>query len=277
MYRQAMSRRGSEGGAVPNVTADDRGLVMHKLAVDRIRPAYEQVADQLRALIISGSLTPGDRLPVEAEMAGIFGVSRSTVREALRVLGSQGLTYAARGATGGTFVSATDPRTVRGYLETSIGLLSGNDGITAAELLEARSLLEVPAARLAAARRSDADLDQLREIAAREKSETERGLRFEFGHHFHEAILEAAENRLLTVLTSPLFNVIRTRFLGTQQSADFRQQVDADHDEILGCLEASDGEGAARAMQSHLARLREGYERADAMRRASDVINPAAP
>jgi GntR family transcriptional repressor for pyruvate dehydrogenase complex len=262
---------------VLNGTAADRGLVRAKLSVDRIRPAYEQVAEQLRSLIISGSLTPGDRLPVEAEMAGIFGISRSTVREALRVLGSQGLTYAVRGATGGTFVSATDPRTVSGYLETSIGLLSGNDGITAAELLEARAVLEVPAARLAADRRSAADLEQLREIAAREKSESERGLRFEFGHRFHEVILEAAENRLLTVLTSPLFNVISTRFLGTQQSAAFRDAVDADHDEILGHLEASDGEGAARAMQAHLARLREGYEKADLLRRSADPAVTTGP
>lgn len=239
-----------------------------KLSVDRIRPAYEQVAEQLRSLIISGSLTPGDRLPVEAELSTIFGVSRSTVREALRVLGSQGLTYAVRGATGGTFVAVTDPQAVSGYLETSIGLLTGNDGITAGELLEARALLEVPAARLAADRRSEADVEQLRSIAEREKSETERGLRFEYGQHFHGVILEAANNRLLTVLTSPLFTVIRTRFLGPQTAA-FRRQVDQDHDEILGFITGSDGDGAAQAMQAHLARLREGYENADVSRIAT--------
>ncbi len=252
-------------------TAGVASLASGKLAVERIRPAYEQVAEQVRSLIISGALAPGDRLPVEGEMSSIFGVSRSTVREALRVLGSQGLTYAVRGAVGGTFVALTDPQTVSGYLETSIGLLSGNDGITAAELLEARAVLEIPAARLAAARRSEEYLEQLRAIAAREKSETERGVRFEYGQHFHGVILEAADNRLLSVLTSPLFTVIRTRFLGAWQSPAFRRQVDRDHDEILGYIADSDGEGAAQAMQEHLARLREGYESADALRRAGSA------
>ncbi len=248
--------------------------VKNTLAVNRIRPAYEQVADQLRSLIINGSLVPGDRIPVEAELSTIFGVSRSTVREALRVLGSQGLTYALRGATGGTFVAVTDPATVSGYLETSIGLLTGNDGITAAELLEARAVLEVPAAQLAAARRTDDDLAQLRSIAEREKSETERGVRFEYGQHFHGVILGAANNRLLTVLTSPLFTVIRTRFLGGQQTAAFRRQVDNDHDEILGFIADSDGVRAAQAMQEHLARLRKGYERADVLRGKSGSAAP---
>ncbi len=91
------------------------------LTVRRIRPAYEQVADQLRELVLSGKLGPGDRLPVEGSLSAEFGVSRSTVREAIRLLSSQSLVHTTRGPTGGTFVSEADPESIRQYLYTSIG------------------------------------------------------------------------------------------------------------------------------------------------------------
>lgn len=168
-----------------------------RIAVSRIRPAYQQVADQLRELILSGSLSAGDRLPVEAELSTVFGVSRSTVREALRLLGSQGLTHTVRGATGGTFVAETDARSISDYLETSLVLLSGSHGVSADELLEARHLLEVPAARLAALRRSPQDVEAMRAAIAEERAETDRGRRFEHHQQFHAALLHAAGNRLL--------------------------------------------------------------------------------
>jgi GntR family transcriptional repressor for pyruvate dehydrogenase complex len=145
------------------IRAADRERSRQALSVKRIRPAYEQVAEQLRELILNGTLSPGDQLPVEAELSAVFGVSRSTVREALRMLSSQSLIYTARGVTGGTFVAETSPDAISDFLETSIGLLSGSHEITADELLEARDLLEVPAARLAALRRTDEHLEAMRQ------------------------------------------------------------------------------------------------------------------
>src|SRR5919206_988469 len=74
-------------------------------AVQRVRKAYEQVADQLRELITSGELAPGQRLPSEAALAVQFGVSRATIREALRVLLTQNLIRTTKGAHGGSFVN----------------------------------------------------------------------------------------------------------------------------------------------------------------------------
>ena len=73
--------------------------------VRRVRKAYEQVADQLRELIMTGELAPGERLPNEALLAREFGVSRATVREALRVLAAQNLLRTAKGAGGGSYVT----------------------------------------------------------------------------------------------------------------------------------------------------------------------------
>src|SRR5580692_10661470 len=75
------------------------------LGVSRIRPAYEQVADQLRELIVGGTLKQGERLPATPELASMFGVGRSTVREALRQLSSQNLINAVRGSKGGSYSS----------------------------------------------------------------------------------------------------------------------------------------------------------------------------
>jgi len=74
------------------------------MKVERIRKAYEQVADQLMTMINSGELKPGDRLPSEAELAADFGVSRTTVREALRILATRNLIHTRKGMAGGHFI-----------------------------------------------------------------------------------------------------------------------------------------------------------------------------
>ena len=145
------------------------------LRVNRVQPAYQQVADQLRDRILDGSLSTGDRLPTEVELSEIFGVSRSTVREALRLLASRGLIRTTRGTTGGTFVARVEFGQVSDYLEVSLGLMSGAADITIAHLLEAREAFEVPAAGLAALRHEERHIAELRESVEREKVSRTRG------------------------------------------------------------------------------------------------------
>lgn len=228
------------------------------LSVKRIRPAYEQVAEQLRELVLSGSVAPGDRLPVEGDLSAEFGVSRSTIREAIRLLSSQSMVHTVRGPAGGTFVSAPDPDSLRDYLETSIGLLSGSEGISAADLLEVRDVLEVPAARLAAERRTEEHLEAMRLSIERESEQRDRGERFEQNQQFHAQVLRAAGNPLLTVVTDPVYRVIQTRFLKDEERP-FYARVTHEHDEILDCIARGDGDGAAAAMARHLDQLRDVY------------------
>lgn len=231
-----------------------------EIPVSRIKPAYEQVADQLRDLIVSGRLAPGDRLPVEARLSATFGVSRSTVREALRSLTAQNLVYTSRGVTGGTFVAATTPSMLSSYLETGLSLLSGMDAITVGELLEARELFEVPAARFAAERRTKEHVDEMRAAIERESRAVGRGARFKCNTQFHTLVLSAAANKLVEVMTVPIFGVIRSRFLRDDVPTRFWSRVDDDHLAILGRIEAGDGDGASAAMRTHLIRLRETYQ-----------------
>src|SRR5918998_2706221 len=129
--------------------------------VHRVRKAYEQVADQLRELILSGTITPGQRLPNEAALSVQFGVSRATVREALRVLATQNLIRTTKGATGGSFVILPTADHISDFLSSNISLLSQTETVTLDEFLELRELLEVPAAQLAARRNSTEIMERL--------------------------------------------------------------------------------------------------------------------
>ncbi|MCD9198699.1 FadR/GntR family transcriptional regulator [Aeromicrobium wangtongii] len=229
------------------------------LAVSRVLPAYQQVADQLLDLILSGSLSSGDRLPSEAELSGVFGVSRSTVREALRVLASRDLIHTLRGTTGGTFVSRVQFEQISEYLETSLGLLTGSSDVSVAEMLEAREVLEVPAARLAASRRDEAHLAALQEAIDRENVSQGRGIKFREHRNFHALVVEAAGNGLLGVMTGPVFQVLQAQFVSPDVTTDYWAQIDCDHRDILRCIESGDGDGAASAMKAHLVRLRTAY------------------
>ena len=117
-------------------------------------PAYQLLADELREEITSGRLQPGERLPPEPELCVRTGVSRSTVREALRLLASQHLIVTTRGVTGGSFVSHPDAEQLSEALSTGLTLLTHSAGLGMADLLELRRALEIPAAGLAAARRT---------------------------------------------------------------------------------------------------------------------------
>ncbi len=232
------------------------------LPVSPVLPAYEQVAKQLQELIIKGTLAVGERLPAEGEMAAQFGVSRSTIREALRGLSSQRLVHTKRGVSGGTFVSEPSAAQVHSYLETTIGLLSGADVVSVDEILEARHLFEEPAARLAASRRSEDDLNRLRAtLAPPEGIDPTQG--FEGHRGFHFAILQASGNQLLDVIARPVFSVLETRFVRDRASSGFWDAVDGDHQDIFDAIAAGDSEAAGRLMRAHLERLGPMYERFD--------------
>lgn len=128
----------------------------------RVRKSYEQVADQLRELIVSGRLAQGERLPTEMLLSAEVGVSRATVREALRLLAAQGLIRTAKGAGGGSYVTMPTVAHISDSLCSNFALLTDARDLTLEELIEARELLEVPAARFAARRRAPEDVERLR-------------------------------------------------------------------------------------------------------------------
>ena len=119
--------------------------------------AFEDIAAQIRGLIASGRLKPGDRLPAERKLSEQFNVSRNTTREALRALELSGLVELRKGATGGAFVLAGSPDVIVNGLLNLYHL----GGITPAQLTEARIWLSEVVVRVACERATDEDLAAL--------------------------------------------------------------------------------------------------------------------
>lgn len=229
------------------------------LNVARILPAYMQVAEQLKEKIHSGELEAGTRLPVENDLAASFGVSRSTTREALRVLASQNLIVTSRGVGGGSWVAHPSTDQVADYLTATFGLLLGSDELDADNLLEARRLLEAPGARLAALRRTDEHLDSL-QASLHQAESLDTGESFEPNRCFHLTILEAAHNPLLGVMARPIFTVLNNRFTRKAASPEFWAQVHEEHLHIHQAILDGDGDEAELAMIKHLDQLSGVYE-----------------
>src|SRR5579875_2590613 len=112
--------------------------VRGRVQVRPVRKAYEQVAVQVRELILSGELPQAHRLPNEAALAAQFGVSRPTIREALRELSALSLIRTTKGASGGSFVTVPTPDHISEFLSANIGLLSQAEHVGLDEFLEAR-------------------------------------------------------------------------------------------------------------------------------------------
>jgi DNA-binding FadR family transcriptional regulator len=275
VYRQTMSakRKGETEDAAPRRSGRapvDLGARLQEasttpttaalLSVHRVRKAYEQVADQLRALIVNGHLGVGDRLPNETMLAKEFGVSRATVREALRTLSAQRLILTAKGAGGGTYVSQPGFDAISDFLQANINLLTEMHHITLHELLEAREHLEVFAARLAAERRTDDDLARLHASVPSAEAQIDIHERFGFNFNFHSIVVETSGNSLLYIAALPVFSVLQTSLARTELSERWHEDVSHQHADIAEAIDAGDGDAAATLMGEHLAFIRPSYE-----------------
>ena len=228
--------------------------------VQPVRSAYRQVADQLRALIVTGQIRPGERLPSELKLASLFGVSRGTVREALRELSAESLVETSRGTTGGSFVTQPDPESVSEFLESRFGHMSGLDMVSLPDMLQVRDMLEIPIARLAAENRTEQHLDMLRaSIRIRTTAEYRRTLTDDGPPHFHTTLLHAAGNPLLSIMTPPVFRVLQLRHL-RDDPPDFWRLVSDEHEAIAVAVADRDAGAAEAMMRKHLQSLRSAYE-----------------
>src|SRR5919202_5955391 len=133
--------------------------------------ASSAIVDQMRNAILGGRLKQGERLPPERELASQFGVSRVTVRDALRALEATGLVEIRVGARGGAFVSAP----TGSYVRQAMSDLMVMSVVSPEDVVEARLVVELGTVTLACARATDDDLERLRELADRSQAELKRG------------------------------------------------------------------------------------------------------
>ena len=175
-----------------------------------------QIAEAIRETIVSGQLIVDARLPSESELAEQFGVSRPTVREALKRLAAQNLIRTQRGATGGAFVNRLSYEQAHAQQITTSTLLLSMNAIDFETACEARFALERACAPLAAERRSDAQLATMRaEIARQSNPATSDEAFCASDVAFHRALVDAAQNPVLSYhlagaveAMQPLMNMI---------------------------------------------------------------------
>jgi GntR family transcriptional repressor for pyruvate dehydrogenase complex len=227
-----------------------------------VTKAYEAVAGRLREQILDGALPRGARLPNETVLAGEFGVSRATVREALRLLSAQDLIRTAKGAGGGSYVKQPSVDHISEALRSGIDLLAAAEDVSLEELLEARELLEVPAARLAAQRRSGDDVERLREAIPAEPLRLGTSEQFVYNRDFHSVVIDASRNTLLAIAAQPVFSVLQTHLARSRLGAAFHRAVNDHHVAIAAAIEAGSSRTAEREMHAHLEFLRPFYETA---------------
>jgi DNA-binding GntR family transcriptional regulator len=198
----------------------------------RVRSVVGLAYDEIRSLIVSGALAPGSRLG-QAELADRLGISRGSVREALRRLAGDGLVLF---------------EVNRGFFVAEAGL----DDVR--HRLEARLLLEPGIARLAAERRSDADLDAMRETIAAEVAATSSDEVHDASRAFHFAVAAATGNREFTRLLDGLWIAdVGRQLLAQRRQADEWQDHDVEeHRAIVDALAAGDGERASQLMRAHV-------------------------
>jgi GntR family transcriptional repressor for pyruvate dehydrogenase complex len=221
----------------------------HGDALDPLRRTslHERVAARVLSHIVQNDLAEGDRIPSERELARRLAVSRSSVRQAIAGLVSAGVLSPRHG--GGTFVAQLD-------LESAPLASVARRRTLLPSVHEARRILEVPAAALAAERRDDADLDAIERAIALMASEVAMG---EVGARgdaaFHAAVTAAAHNPALRELMERIEDdVAETRSESLSQVGRPPRSLD-DHRRIADAIAAGDPEAAAEAMRRHLDRV----------------------
>ncbi len=235
-----LRRDGSQGNFVEAVSQK----AFHAIRKTRVS---KEIVDQVRDLISSGRLGPGDRLPSERELAQTFRVGRSTVREAIRSMESLGLIEVRPGE--GTFLAGAsvkqgrDPLTANLYRTWSTQL----------KLFEVRAVLEPGLARLAARRASAEQTDRMRDALKGQEARVEHGEAYvkEDGA-FHLLIAEASGNEILLRIVDELMGLLEETRHSSWKRGDRPNRSLKQHWAILQAIEERNPTMAERRMREHI-------------------------
>ena len=219
------------------------------------RGASDQVALEIQHHIQRQRLRPGDFLGREGDLAEEFEVSRPTLREALKVLTTGNLVQASKGPGGGIFVAGTADEGISRSLSDAIAVMLDTGSVSLEELLDARLMLEVPIAGLAASRADFAAIAALREAV--EAHAGADGERRATDARVHRAIAEAAQNRMVIALTDWVLEVLQPSLHELIGPALVHDAVVDQHRALLAAIARGDPNRAERAMKDHLLYLRD--------------------
>jgi DNA-binding FadR family transcriptional regulator len=223
----------------------------------RIEPAYRKVAAALMERILDRTLREGERLPSETELARQFGVNRSTVREAVRELESNGLVARRRGSK---LLVVTRPEA--GHVADGVSRALVLHDVTYLDVWEALTILEPPIAETAARKRSDADLERIMGAAGNFATDNADAARAAFhAAEFFRIVGAATHNRILMIAQEPLLQLLDAslqRMLDKVPQS--RARITAAERRICDAIRDQDADTARSWMTRHIRDFRKGYE-----------------
>jgi len=226
-------------------------LATSPLSLDVQLARRESVSSELTRklvdhLVRDGHLKPGDRLPSERQLADTLGIGRSAVREALKSLAFLGLIEVRQGA--GSYVKEPGSELLPQIIEW--GLLLGERKVL--DLVEARSLIEVAIAPMAALRRDESDLETI-EAHLSTMSNARNTAEFVEGDiAFHLALADAAGNSVFSDILSSVQGLLRVWVTRVIEAADSNEPFHQEHFAVFGAVAAQDANAARTAMQLHM-------------------------
>ncbi|MDJ0385357.1 FadR/GntR family transcriptional regulator [Streptomyces sp. G-G2] len=209
----------------------------------------DQAIEKIKEMIVGGALQPGSRLPAEAELADQLGLSRSSLREAVRALTAMRILVTKQGD--GTYVSGLEPHLL---LESMAFAADVSHGHSTRQLLEVRRMLEPQAVALAAGRLTDRQLADLRSILDRCTGAITIEEFIKLDIEFHRTIADSVGNPVLSTMLGILStHTQRLRIVRGTSHATSREQTHREHEAIWRALFARDAQLASGATAVHVA------------------------
>ena len=222
----------------------------------RTHKISDQIIEQIRNAILSGRFKPGNKVASEKELMSEFGVSKATLREALRVLEGMGLVEIRKGIAGGVFIAEVDMKTT---INGIINFLHFKT-VSVKDITMIRYLLEPPVAQIAASRIQPDDIMKLESLIIENPAVPHTIVSREIG--FHRYLARMTENPILILVMDFIDNILNDIKFQLDPGAEFYHKVAKAHQAILECLRQKDGVGARKEIVndllevgSHLARL----------------------
>ena len=227
-----------------------------------VKKTHEIVSDELRQRIVSGELVEGQRLPPEDELTAQFGVARTTLREALRVLESQGLIAIRRGRGGGPVVTHPSLEPIAMALAVTLQL----NGTTFGDLDAARQMIEPQIAGQLAKHHDDSDLAALEAAIELASQAAERNDRTAFGlaaADVHETLVERSGNDTLAMLTKLLQNMVRAYYLSNMDNVDqaLMRRAVRGYRKLVGLIRGGEADAAIAHWHATMTYTISGHDR----------------
>lgn len=225
----------------------------------------QQIVEEITRSIREGKYLPGQQLPTESALCEIFKVSRTAIREAIKILSAQGLVEVKKGS--GAYVSEVSVQNAREILNMFFELSSDTDMIL--QTIETRQLLEPQIAKEAAQKRKEQHVHLLQKNmgAMRKCPLDNKKKEAELDNEFHRIILSITGNKVLELLLSPVFNLMpkfKVNVFAKPAEGDLEEEKKTmleHHENILKAIMDQAPEAAAAAMERHLEDTRKNYIR----------------